>query len=135
MIKAAGDEFGRRPQQIAGKHSDALLQPVHCSIVASQPCQIGLQFEPDDATFRHARGQAQARRSAAAADIEHDLARFDRDRGGEKNRVDRDARAIMRLTNADAPPEQRIPARRRRRFGNTQRSSPSAAAMMLRARR
>ena len=45
----------------------------------------------------HARRQAQPRRAAAAADIEHELGRFGRDRGGKKDRIDRGARAVARL--------------------------------------
>jgi hypothetical protein len=135
MIEAAGNEPGRRPQQVAGNHRNAPGQPVCFDIVAGQPSQIGLQFKPDDAALGHADRQAQTRRPAAAADIEYHLTRFDRDRGGKKDRVDRDARAVARLSDADAPAEQRILARRYRRLGSVQHSSSSAAAMMSRARR
>ena len=134
MIEAAGNDPGLRPQQVAGNHRDAPLHPVNCDIVARQKRQIGLQFQSDDAASGHASRQAQARRTAANADIEYDLARFDRDSGSEEDRVNRDARTVARLANVDASTEQRILARRRRRCGDVQRSSSSAAAIMSRAR-
>ncbi len=70
---------------------------------------------PDRAAFRarrrgHAaparRGTASPRR--AAADIEHQLVRLGRHRGGEKHRIDRDPIAARRLPQPDAAAEQAV---------------------------
>ena len=61
-----------------------------------------------------------------------------RDGGGEKNRVDRDARAVSRLPQPDMPAEQGVLGQRGVRLGGLgrgQRRSSSAAAMTAPARR
>ena len=108
MVEGAGRQPRRRPQQIADHHRDARLHGVEDRVVAGQPDQIALHFEPDDAHMRHPRRQAQHRRPGAAADIEHQLMRLGRHRGGEKDRVDRDPVAILRLAQADPAAEQAI---------------------------
>lgn len=104
-------------------------------VVAGQPDEIALQFEADDAAVLHPRRETQRRRAGAASDIEDQLVFFGRDGGGEKDRIDRDARAVCRLPQPDAATEEGILADRGGGFGRAQRSSASAAAISARARR
>jgi hypothetical protein len=61
---------------------------------------------------------------------------LDRNRGGEKNRIDRDPRAVCRLPEPDAPVEEAVLGQGGVRTGGlAQRSSSSAAAISARARR
>ena len=69
------------------------FHPVEDRVVAGEADEIALHFEPDDPALRHPRRQAQHRRPGAAADIENKLMRLGRHRGGEKHRIDRDARS------------------------------------------
>ena len=104
-------------------HRDARRHAVQRDVVAGQPHQVALHFEADDAALRHARREAQHRRAAAAADVEHQLPRFGRHRGGEKDRIDRDAGAVRAAAGAGR-------ARRAAVLGETarrRRSSLSAA--------
>ena len=58
-----------------------------------------------------------------------------RNRGGEKNRIDRDPRAVYRLAEPDPPAEEAVLAQRGLRSGGlAQRSSSSAAAISALAR-
>ena len=61
-----------------------------------------------------------------------------RNRGGEKNRIDRDPRAVCRLPEPDAPAEEAVLGQGGlglRGIGGAQRSSSSAAAISAWARR
>ena len=95
-------------QQIPDHDRDAGLQPVQDHIVAGEPDEVALHFEPDDPRMRHSRGEAQHRRARPATDVEHQLVRFGGDRSGEEHRVDRDAVAAGRLPQPNAPAEQPV---------------------------
>ena len=95
-------------QQIPDHHRGAGLEPVEDYIVARQPDEIALHFEADEARMRHARGEAQHRSARPATDVEHQLMRFRRDRGGEEHRIDRDAVSRRRLLQANAAAEQTV---------------------------
>ena len=106
--KAPGDSRG------GGRNRSPIITETRASmalridVVAGQPDQIALHFEPDDAHMRHPRRQAQHRRAGAAADVEHQLMRLGRHRGSEKDRVDRDPVAVLRLAQAHPAAEQAI---------------------------
>jgi hypothetical protein len=65
-------------QQIADNYRDASLHSVQDRVVAGQPDQIALHFEPDHADMRYPRRQAQHRPTGAATNVEHQLMRFSR---------------------------------------------------------
>jgi hypothetical protein len=87
--------------------------------------------------LRHPSGETQRRRAGAAADIENQLMRLGGNSGGEKDRIDRDARAVCRLPQPEAPAEEGILGERGAAEGlaRAQCSSSSAAAMTAWARR
>ena len=121
-------------QQIADHHRDAGLHRVEDRIVAGEPHQVALHFEPDDADMRHPRRQAQHRRPDAAADIEHQLMRLGRHRGSEKDRVDGDPIAVHRLAQPDPAAEQAILGEGRLGGGFAHLASSPAASSTARAR-
>ncbi len=94
VVEAAGAEARRRLQQVADHRRQTLAHAVERRIVAGQPNKVALQFEADDAALRHPRGEAQRRRAGTAADIENQMVGLGGNRGGEKNRIDRDPRAV-----------------------------------------
>ncbi len=98
MIEGARRQPRRRTQQIADHHRDARLHRVQYGVVAGEPHEIALHFEPYDTALRYPRGQAQHRGSGAAADIEDQLMRLGRHCRGKKNRVDCDTITFGRLT-------------------------------------
>src|SRR5262249_53496662 len=97
-----------------------------------EPHQLALALDADDAHRRKAHGEAQRSGAAAAADIEHPLARLCRDRRRQQHRVDRDTVALLRLAEPQAAAEQPVLARRC--GGDAGHAAPSAAASKRRAR-
>ena len=93
-------------QQIPDHHRGAGLEPVEDYVVARQADEIALHFETHEARMRHACGEAQHRSARPATDVEHQLMRFRRDRGGEEYRIDRDTVSRRRLLQANAAAEQ-----------------------------
>ena len=95
-------------QQISDHHRGAGLEPIEDYIVARQPDEVALHFEADEARMRHARGEAQHRSARPATDVEHQLMRFRRDRGGEEHRIDRDAVSGCGLLQENAAAKQSV---------------------------
>ena len=95
-------------QQIPDHHRGAGLEAVEDYVVARQPDEVALHFEADEARMRHPRGEAQHRGARPATDVEHQLMRFRRDRGGEEHRIDRDPVSRRRLLQANAAAEQTV---------------------------
>ena len=58
--------------------------------------------------MRHSRSEAQHCSAGAATDIENELMRLRRDRGGEEHRIDGDAVSCRRLFQANAAAEQTV---------------------------
>jgi hypothetical protein len=58
VVEHAGAEARRRLQQIAGDRRNARADAVKRRVLAGQPNQVALQFEPDDAALRNPRGEA-----------------------------------------------------------------------------
>ena len=108
MIETPGAEARRRLQQITDHDRQAVGSPVQQQIVAGEPHEIALELDPDDTALRHPRRKAEHRRADTAAGIENLLVGCGGNRGGEKHRVDRGARALGRLAQADAPAEQAV---------------------------
>ncbi len=95
-------------QQISDHHRGAGLEPVQDYVVARQANEIALHLEADEPRMRHARGKAQHRGARPATDVEDQLMRFRRDRGGEEHRIDRDAISRRRLLQANTAAEQTV---------------------------
>ena len=95
-------------QQIPDHHRGAGLEPVEDYVVASQADQIALHFEADEARMRHTGGETQHRGTRPAPDVEHQLMRFRRDRGGEEHRIDRDTVSRRRLLQTNAAAEDTV---------------------------
>src|SRR5215469_702304 len=95
-------------QQIPDHHRHARLQRIQDRVVARESYQLALHLEPDNPAMRHPRSQTKHRGARTAADIEDELLRLGRHRGGEKHRVDGGTITFRRLTEADAATEQTV---------------------------
>ena len=134
MGEAAGLEPRRWPQQVAGHDDDPAREIIEHHVLAGQPEQVPLRLDAGDAAALDARRQAQRGRADAAADVEHAVAGACRHRGGEQHRIDRHAIAGERLTQLDAPVQQRVIAHRQVRgwIGHPGVSPASASAASAR---
>ena len=85
-----------------------LAHAYHWRVAGFETDEIPLHLEAHEARMRHARGEAQHRSAGPATDVEHQLMRFRRNRGGEEHRIDRDAIARRRLLQPNAAAEQAV---------------------------
>ena len=107
MVEAA--EIGRqRLGEVVNDRSHPVGHAVEVGISFGQLGQRRLQLDADDGAARHPRGQAQADRADAGAEIEHALAGRGIDGGRQQHRVDGDAIAAGGLQQPYAAPQQGV---------------------------
>ena len=82
--------------------------PLSAALRSAKLCQRRLHFDADDRAFRHARGEAEADRADARAEVEHPLAGHGIDGGRQQHGVDGDTVAPPRLQQAHAAAQQGV---------------------------
>ena len=83
-----GAEIGRqRLGEVVDDRPQAITGGVEGRVAGGEGRQLRLQFDADDAAIRHARGETEADRADAGAEIEDMLARPCIHGGGQQHRI------------------------------------------------